>query len=128
MTVTSSSPLCSSSLSLSAKSRSTGISCPRFSFQPTPGLCDATSARKKECVCTVCIYNTWDEKSQQLVSFRRRAGATQTSIDLRGAARTSTLAETEKRRTPEELAAALGWDFKMHKNNRRIFIPLIFPS
>lgn len=82
MAATSSSPPCSSSLSLSLSAKKVGQqrfpALRRFlfffflSFQPTPGLCRATSVRGKS-VCVYCIYNrhthTWDQKSQQLVRF-----------------------------------------------------------
>lgn len=66
MAATSSSPPCSSSLSLSLSAKKVGQqrfpALRRFlfffflSFQPTPGLCRATSVRGKS-VCVYCIYN-----------------------------------------------------------------------
>lgn len=70
MAATSSSPPCSSSLSLSLSAKKVGQqrfpALRRFlfffflSFQPTPGLCRATSVRGKSvCVCVYCIYNLY---------------------------------------------------------------------
>lgn len=144
MAATSSSPPCSSSLSLSLSAKKVGQqrfpALRRFlfffflSFQPTPGLCRATSVRGKS-VCVYCIYNrhthTWDQKSQQLVCFFLFffCAKTWTAIDFRTATRT----RHPDRDTPGDSAACCcssGPGFsKLNctKTNRRIFIPLNFP-
>lgn len=147
MAATSSSPPCSSSLSLSLSAKKVGQqrfpALRRFlfffflSFQPTPGLCRATSVRGKSvCVCTVYITHTQrhthgikSHNSLYVFFLFFFCAKTWTAIDFRRATRTW----NPDRDTPGDSAACCcssGPGFsKLNctKTNRRIFIPLNFP-
>lgn len=112
--------------SLSAKSRSTGISCPQtFPFQPTPGLCNTTSARGKS-VCTVYITHGIKSRNSLYVfttvqgnSDHYRPSLEQPGLRLSQKPRKRQLVKIQL-----QLQAGI---FKCTKTTS-IFIPLIFPN